>query len=453
MLRRVAAIGLVLGIAPHAGANPAGIVPGGPDADDKNLYDSGIVGVDYEYEQDSSTIRREHVGAGADANGPVPTQRDLAFKQFTHTITPHFSLGTHDTFFTVALPIVITQARELRLDQGVDRASSSTLMDGILPMGGFDARDPSTPPPGDLVFRGVNRHGLDQLHLGVGVAPMNQAEDETKPTWKLGAEVRLAIGKVMRFDALDPSSETGVSSGVHELRLWTSFDRRLGWAEPWMELFWQVPLTSTSSSLFQNPGYGATNWQKGQIAGVQFGMEVYALDNKADHNRISLDLGGKAIAHFEGRDYSEMWEVFAYGGDARLGGPLVLDSDPTTPGVQAMSHPGISNIENYLETDARVALRAEIGPRVHFALSFDAVWKTNHAITFADAGVDLPTCSATVTSHCEPGNNNVVDAGTAEVNPLHANPIDLVGHRYLSEDNFGFVLGVDRPGVVLEPLR
>ena len=449
VLRRIVVIAVTGLVArqTRVAANPAGLVPGGLDSPQPNIAQSRVdvvTGVDYAYETESSTIWREHVGdPGADPTAPLPLHRDLAFQQFRHTITPRFAVGIyHDTFFTAALPIVITQARELRLDQGVDRAGSSTLQDGLLPPTGFDARDPSTPPPGDLVFRGVARHGLEQIHLGLGVAPMNQARDDTKPTWKIGAELRLAIGSVMKFDPTSPGSGTGVSEGVHEVKLWTSFDRRLGWAEPWMELYWQVPLTATQASLYQNPGFGVTNWQKSQIAGVQFGFEAYAIDNAADHNRISLDVGAKAEAHFEGRGYSEMWEVFAFAGDSRGTGPLVLDSDPTKMGVQAMSHPGISNIENYLQTAAKIAIRAEIGPHVRFSVGADINWKTDHVITFADAGVDLPTCGGSTTSHCENDANEVVNPGTEEVNPLHVGRIDLVGHRYHSEDNFGIVIAV-----------
>ena len=116
-------------------------------------------------------------------------------------------------------------------------------------------------------------------------------------------------------------------------------------------------------------------------------------------------------------------------------GPLVLDSDPTTDGVQALSHPGITNIENYLETAARVAIRAKLGDHVRFAVSGEAVWKTDHVITFADSGVDLPTCTAGQTQHCETDNNDLINPGTAEVNPLASPKIDLVGHR---EDNLAW---------------
>ncbi len=415
----------------RAHANPAGVVPGvtpAPEGADHTNEAVGIIaGVDYSYEADKSEVTRERVGLpGTDPNAALPIRKDLAFKQFRHVITPHAEVGLVGGFFlSAALPIVITQARELHLDSGVTRGTSSTLNDGIIPQAGFDARDPGTPPPGDLVFRGVSRHGLDQVHVGIGWAPMDQKLDDTKPTWKLGVEGRIAIGGVMKFDPANPGSNTAVGYGVHELRVWTSFDRRLPWAEPWIELFWQVPIAATSSSLFQDAKYGATNTMKGQQAGASFGLEVYAVDNTADDTRISFDVGGRAIAHFEGRDYTEMWEPFALAGTS----VLQLDADPTTPGIQALNHPGISNVENYLETAARVAIRAQLGPHVNAGLLGDFIWKTDHLISFANAGVDRD-------------NSDKIEPGTDEVNPLYNQQIDLVGHRYRSVHNFGFAIGI-----------
>lgn len=434
--------GLVLLVAAGtASANPRNIVPGGADSAQGQVEVVGTV--DYEYEHDTSTIWREANDPTADPNGPLPRHRDLAFSGDRHTITPRLDIGVfHDAFVTVALPVIVSQTHELHLDNGVTRDGSSTVASGILPSGGFDAQDPSTPPGGDLMFRGVNRHGIDQIHVGLGVAPMNQQRDATKPTWKLGAELALSIGQVMKFDPTAPGANSGVSSGVHELKLWTSFDRKLDWIEPWVEIFWQLPIGTTSDSLFQNPGFGTQNIDKSQLAGVEFGAELYAIDNQAEHNRISLDVGTKITAHFEGRDYSEMWEAFAYAGDSRGMGPLILDADPTKDGIQALSYPGISSIENYLETAVKLRLRGEIGPHVRFAAGADLIWKTDHVISFADAGVDLPTCSAGQTRGCETDANDVINPGTAEVNPLHSAVIDTVGHRYWSEDNFGFVIGL-----------
>jgi hypothetical protein len=429
---------LVIGVTSGTSrANPASLVPSAGVEDRHVLFD-----LEYRYELDSSTVAREGVGVGSGASDPIRRTNDLKFNQFRHVLTPRADIGVfRDTWLSIALPITITQSRELKLADGITRDVSTTLRDGLLPPGGFDARDPNTAPAGDMVFRGVSRAGLDQVHLGLGVAPMNQDRDDTKPTWKMRAELLLAVGSTMKFNALDPGSETGVGRGVHEVRVSTSFDKRYRWSEAWFELFWQRPIATTSGSLFANPGYGASNTALSQLAGLSAGLELYAVNDKVTGNKISFDIGGKTTAHFEGREYTEMWEVFAFAGDSRGTGPLILDRDPLNDGTQAMNHPGITNVENYLETTGRFALRAALGNNVRFGAVLDLTWKTDHAISFADAGVDLPTCG-TASGACENDDNDLVDPGSQEVNPLHSQIIDLVGHRYLSQDNFSFSIGV-----------
>ena len=432
-----------------AHANPAWLVPTAADVDGPSLFH---VSVDYAYTLDSARIEREAIAPGADPLGGVPRLDDLSFKQFRHTLTPKLELGVlRDAWVSFAVPIVIAQERELSLD-GITRDASSTIRDGLLTADGFDARDPSTPLPaaGDLIFRGQSRSGIEQLHFGLGVAFMNQQRDPTKPTWKFGADLRIAVGKVMRFDAMKTDTETGVSKGVHELKLWTSFARRYDRLEGYFDMYWLVPLTARESSLFddidQQPGtFGATNTLPGQSGGVSFGLEAFVIDDHVNANSVSFDVGARIVGHFEGRDYSEMWEVFALAGDVRRSGPLVMDRDPSVADVQAVSHPGITNVENYLETAARFGVRGQLGKRMHFGVLVDVAWKTDHAITFADAGVDLPTCTGdngVEGRDCELDSNELVNPGTAEVNPLHVPRIDLVGHRYLSLDNFAFSIGV-----------
>jgi hypothetical protein len=446
VLRNAVLIALVGASTPAVGS-PYSVVPGGQDPDSPTAAEAqksvDVYGeVDYSYELTSSTLLREQIGPGSDPDSGIPLQRDLEFKQFKHIVTPRLQVGIfRDTFIYGALPIVIAQAREHELVAGLGRTESSSVRDGILPEQGFDARDPSVATTGSLMFRGPKRRGIDQVHVGLGIAPMNQHKDPTKPTWKLGGEIRLAIGQIMRFDPTAPNSNKGVSQGVQELKLWTSFARKLDWVEPWIEVFWLKPLTAREGSLFDDPGFGATSVLKSQQAGVAFGVELYAVEQLPTQTRISFDFGTKVNAHFEGREYTEMWEVFASAGESRGMGPLILDQDPERAGVQPLSHPGITNVENYLETSGRFALRAQLGPHVRFAVLADLVWKTDHVISFADAGVDYPTCGGGA-SPCEDMANDVVNPGTDEVNPLHAPAIDLVGHRYHSVDNFDVAIGV-----------
>lgn len=407
--------------------------------------------VDYAVELDRSRVVREDVGNPAlDPLRPVPVLQDLDASRTRHTVTPRLELAAAPwVWLSVALPVVVADDRELSLHDGVGRENSSTIRDGLLPMAGFDAQNPTAgfADGDDRVFRGQRRSGLDQVHVGIGGTLMNQRRDSTKPTWKLGVEGRLAIGKVARFDAMDPSSNVAVGRGVHELRVWTTMAKRVSFVETYFGLSWQAPLVVKDSSLFQDLGYGSTNVKPPQQAELRLGVEAALLDRPADDLRIGLDLGSRLGARFEGRDYSEMWEVLALAGDSRrTGAPLVLDSDPVTSGLQALSNPGISNVENHLEMGGNLALRAQVSKHFQLSLTGEVVWRTNHTITFADAGIDLPTCGAGQTTGCEDNTNDLIDAGTEEENPAFVSRVDLVGHRYRSAGGLGLLLGVQATG-------
>lgn len=429
--------------------------------DDGDQFDLHL-SLDYDFSWRAASIKREFAGlAGTDPNDPLPLAKDLRYSSTRHTLTPRAEVGIFtDLALSVGLPIVISDSREIKLDQTadpcifpggasaptcIDRTNSSTIVDGLLPMNGFDADDPTGPgfTTGETIFRGPNRAGLDQLHLGLTWAPMNQRRDPSKPVWKIGAETHLAIAKGMKFNRTDPSSNTGVGRGVHEVKLWTTMARRLGWADPYVSLWWQAPIGLRSDTGFLEPGFGQVRVEPQQRAGTQFGFEAVAWQRPEDHQRVSIDLSAWLEAKFEGRGYSEMWEIFAYAGDAQRGGPLVLDENPTQAGVQAISHPGVSNIENYLSFAARVGVKSELGEKVRIGGTFEIYREQSHLISFADAGVDRPRCGTGQTTGCEDVNNDVVDPGTAEVNPLHVPLIDQVGHRYRVGDVAQYTVMLD----------
>ena len=99
-------------------------------------------------------------------------------------------------------------------------------------------------------------------------------------------------------------------------------------------------------------------------------------------------------------------------------------------GEQAISHPGVSNVENYLTLAGRTGLDAHLGRWVRLDTGFELGWEQSHLISFADAGVDGSD------------DNDVVDPGTREVNPLHAPLIDLTGHRYRVDEGLDYVVSL-----------
>ncbi|HVK76023.1 MAG TPA: hypothetical protein VM734_22005 [Kofleriaceae bacterium] len=456
-MRRLASFALASGLVVLGGtatAGPYSEVASAFDPDDG--FDLHL-SVDYELDIRRSAIRREAVGPGTGRTDPPPVHDDLIFAGSRHTVIPRLELGLfHDVSFSAALPLVLSDQRTLELDQRdtpcdfdgadrtcVNRASSSTLLDGLVPMAGYDGQNGGAGFVGDdpTVFRGPTRKGIDQVHLGLTWAPMNQRRDDTKPTWKLGAELRLAAGKVADMVATAPGSSTGVGRGVDEIRLWTSMARRLGWAEPFVEIWWMAPIAVKDDSLFGDPGFGARSTLPQQQGGARFGIEAFAVDQGDEGARLSLELSGRLLAHFEGRAHTEMWEIFRMAGDASGSGPLVLDADPTADGRQPLDHPGVTNVENYLEAGGRVQARIAVGERFRVSIGFEVTAETEHVITFTDAGVDFDACKGAAMAGCEVPDDDLVSPGTEEVNPLHVERIDLVGHRYRADDIFNYVVG------------
>jgi hypothetical protein len=466
-LRRLVSFAVSFGLGVGATVAPALLGAGahaGPYSDVASAFDpeDGFdlhLTFDYRLDIRRSAIKREAVGRpGTGPSDGVPVVRDLIFAGNRHTIIPRLELGLfRDVSFAVALPLVLTDQRTLELDQRdtpcdfdgtdatcVNRTTSSTFVDGILTGTGFDGQrdgvgfDPDDP----TVFRGPGRHGVDQVHLGLTWAPMNQARDDTKPTWKLGVEGRVAVGKIATIDAGNLDGSTGVGRGVTELRLWTSMARRLGWAEPFVEAWWQAPISLKKGSLFEDPGFGARSTKPQQEGGIHFGFEGYAVDQGDEGARMTLELSARMVAHFEGRNYTEMWEVFSLAGDASGSGPMILDADPITTGLQALDHPGVTNVENYLEMGGRVAARIAVGQKFRLAAGFELTAENEHVITFTDAGVDLPECSGAANAGCEVLDDDLVTPGTNEVNPLHVQQTDLIGHRYRTADVLNYMVGV-----------
>lgn len=428
--------------------------------DDDDKFDINMT-LQYGLDIKSAAVKREFVGfPGTDPTAPVPRVKDLVYQNSRHTLTPRLEFGFFkDMSLSVALPLVMGDNRSLGLDQRdepcifpggvedptcIDRTNSTTINDGLLPSEGYDANNPDAPNFADdtMMFRGPGRAGLDQIHLGFTWAAMNQQRDDTKPTWKLGTEVRLAVGKEMRLDVQSPNNDTGVGRGVHEIRVWTSMARRIGWAEPYIEMWWLAPFAETDASAFNDLGYGQERHQSQQSAGAYFGFEAIAYDQPEKKRRVSLNFAARLTGHFEGRAYSEMWEVFQMAGQAD-GDPLYLDSDPVTDGIQGLVNPGVSKIENHMSYGGVFGVRTELGDKVRIGASFEIRGTQGHVITFADAGEDLPTCDGTNADACEVDNNVLVNPGTEEVNPAHTDLVDLVGRRYYADDIVNYSVLLD----------
>ncbi|MBK9070957.1 MAG: hypothetical protein IPL79_08155 [Myxococcales bacterium] len=392
-------------------------------------------------------IYREQIGGNGSLQDALPTVFDLESTRVVQQLTAAISLGLPGDFWlTAALPITLSDSRTISRPTAQAPGDNTTVADEFLPADGFDAASGGG-TTGDLLFAGAPRSGIDQLELGVGWVAMRQGatrhdHDWQRPTWTLGMDWLVPIGETASFSRAAPDGNTAVGTGTHDIRFRTAVSQRYGAFTPYWQLWYQAPLGNRSDSLFSDPGFGARNSQKQQLVGVDFGVKG---GFSPRGQRYDFELGGSIVSHFEGRGYSELWEVLAYAGDADASGPLRLDADPSTSGVQALSHPGVSYIENYLELQGTAAVHATFSRRFSLGLRGRMSRSTNHFITFADAGVDLPTCQDASTG-CEANDNTVVTPNTSEVNPAYASRVDLIGHRYRAEGGTGLGLFVEARG-------
>jgi hypothetical protein len=420
-----------------------------------------FVSVEYAYAAKRAAIKREFAGDQfGEPGGPMPVVKDFLFTHDRHTVTPRLQIGLfHDLELSLALPIIISDSRHYDFDQRdtpcdfdgddatcINETNSPTFRDGILTADmnqlGYDAKDPTVnfAPGSERAFTAVDRSGLDQIHLGVAWAPLSQERDDTKPTWVIGSELRIDIGEPMRFDRLNPTLEDSVGRGYSEVVLRTSVSKRMPWAEPFMELWWQAPLdgpvdaptraNQTVDSQFWDIGGGQDNTSPQQHAGVKFGFNGIPWQNRAEKQYLAIEVRGSTTAHFQGRGYSEMWEVFAYGGDpGRADAPLLVDYAPGDADNELIGHPGVTTIENYLSFGGRLGIRGQMGERAKFNASFNLDYDQSHRISWDDAGSD-------------DNENGQVDPGTNEVNPLFNQLINLPGRRYLVDESvtYSFII-------------
>ncbi len=266
---------------------------------------------------------------------------------------------------------------------------------------------------GATIFRGATRAGLDQLHAGAAWKVTDQALDSSKPTWTVGAELRLSIGDVMKIDAARPARDDGVSRGVHELRAATALERRLGrlgrmGMTPRFETWWLAPIATRDGAPLDPPA-GAGKLQRSQHrGGVDGGVEIVPWERADTGQRAAVALGAGVAAHFAGRAYSDLWEVFALAGDD--GGPLVLDGDPGAEGMQPLPHPGVTTTQEYLSAGGRVAFDVRPTGWLQLDLAADLAWEQTHLVSFARGGA------------------------------LFAPVIDQVGHRYRVDEGLTYAL-------------
>src|SRR6185369_9525999 len=235
-------------------------------------------------------------------------------------------------------------------------------------------------------FRGPTRAGIEYLGLGLTWAPFNQARDDTKPTWTIGFDTRLDVGKDMRFDPANPDANTAVGLGYHQLLFRTDVSRRFKYFDPYFGAWFNWPIRSNGSPYgsyaYSNPGLIAKDpnvpksvtLEPQKSAGIRFGFEQNAWENPVAFQRVTVEFRGHVTEHFFGAAQSELWEPLSGHPNCSNVAP---DADPTAcRGIDytrsyphngdPMPYPGVTEVQNYASFGGDAGVNIQVGKFIRF---------------------------------------------------------------------------------------
>ncbi|HZZ84602.1 MAG TPA: hypothetical protein VFE30_08700 [Anaeromyxobacteraceae bacterium] len=253
-----------------------------------NLFDVDLQ-VRYEHAEKKARISRERT----DASGAVVDATELSFEESSNRIVPRIALGLAGRIELHAeLPYVL--ADEPKWSPNVAAGFTSSLPPGF--------------PAAAQVFHD-NQWG--DLLAGAAVTILSERADDTLPTWVAGLDVTAPTAR--RYD---PATGVG-SSKDHPVAVgeriwgwdaWTAISKQTGPADPYLKV--HVRLPSLSAQTFSNceryPCPAAGQTQAPKVVGLTVGMELVPYEDRAEHQRVAVDLRLGADWHSSGRWYNEL---------------------------------------------------------------------------------------------------------------------------------------------------
>lgn len=373
------------------------------------------------------------------------TENVARFNQAVTTLEVGADIGLfRDLALSFRLPIILADSRELEDLEGSSR-NPQRLQD----------------PTGDQLFavpfRSPTRSGVDWFSLGLDWAILNQQRDDTKPTWVVGADTRIAIGP--RLHACNdnaavkcpdpanpngPSRDPGISRGMNAIGVHSVFSRRFGYVEPYTGLDLRIDFPQSNSE------FGATSDLKGSLLSrpptvgtAMIGIEVFPWEQREKFQRLALDFKLKGRYHSPGRDYSELFDALgsSQARSLRSANPGAYRAGPD--GFTTVADPtrapvfftGITDQQAFGSFTGQAGVTWQTGEYVKFTAGVGLTYVQSHLITSADACNPDFTGDPGASGPCRTGGANAAGGNPTGIpNPNHRAAIDLPGRRFSVDD-------------------
>ncbi|RKH76070.1 hypothetical protein D7Y21_39445 [Corallococcus sp. AB045] len=384
--------------------------------------------VGFERTQTRAKIVREQLRGGDATN--VSEVNELWYKGVDARLNLAVAFGLwKDLEFSFKLPIVFQQNETWNFVSGTNQGNS-TITNSC-----YNADGSPYSPEGCVgrlfqVPQESYRGGLGNVHFGLAYAFFNQEKDDTKPTWIVGIDYEAPTAKQRdpSLDNTDPEDPLkdgrgNVGDRVHKYKLYTTFSRKMGVAEPYFKASHTIPVrgpgaySNCDQSGANPPNLGApyncyrepwTRQETGIKAPSQtaltFGMELVPFENAARSQKFALDV--RLLGNYVGRGryYNELSSALR----------KLLTSD------------------DYFQVGGQVGVIARAAEAFTIRASGNFLYNTDHLLTSEAIGQDLN------------GDGTVDTAvGSPELNPTFDWRYDLVSRRFraIQSTTFRFDLG------------
>ncbi|MBW2260799.1 MAG: hypothetical protein JRG91_02415 [Deltaproteobacteria bacterium] len=368
-----------------------------------------------------------------------PTTVDvLRYTHVKHVLNIEVLVGLyHDLNLKLALPIIISDTRQLTRAKGVDEGAANTIL-----------RDDAT---GNQLFHvpftSPNRSGIDQFGVGLEWAIFNQERDETKPTWTIFVEGWFAVGDIIEAggsykDAgteIDLGDSKNVSQGVHVLHVGTKVSRRFKYLDPYFGFMAWIPFPKKGESPwpFGDKYSGQINDMPPIVGAINFGAEIIPWENVTKEQKFYIDLRIIGTYHSEGREVTPLFDALGTSEDEGLS-YSGSEFDQFWSSYPKYRWTGLTDVENYGSFAGRLTLGFITGKWFKIQTGVMFAHDQEHFLTFTDecnpANFDA-VGMLDGTSNCEWDAATGTQEDEDSYNPDFRRAIDSLGNRFRVEES------------------
>ncbi len=410
--------------------------------DDDDPFDLNL-SLTFERAATQGTIQREAppvdaTGAPADLPGAHRYVDVADSRSLTNKLVIGLDAGLyHDLMVYARLPLVLSDDRSLRgLTAGVPQDEVA------------------------VPFVSPTRSGVDTVNVGLAWSITNQQRTRWLPTWVLMVEGRLAVGAPLRAcskSAVDPvgngncratygqdgapgyfEGDGGISRGTNALRLETRGSHRYRYLEPYTSLAFQIEWPAASDRFFVPSGNleGVVDTIPPLQAEATVGLAIIPWEQRARHQRFTLDLRGTFAYFSEGRSWSPLFDALGTSANTGLTDPVCergdVACDPADPAMRKGYFYGLTDTAPHAQIGGHIGVEMQAARYVKFGFAMGLAYTTAHLLSFADA------CNPNF-SPAE-GDPRVGTCATGIINPNYRETIDLPGRRFRLESALTFDL-------------